>query len=241
MQNSEKKVLVIDSDESNFGLHRQLGFELPKDFTLYFGGKKKTMELLNTEGATLFHKKWKFDDIPSEYTTGDGQIQLVAIGKIHEAGEGCACPMGKLAARFLENIEEGNDIVIEDTEAGVEHFGRGVDARADVILMVVDTSFESIKLAEKVTEMGHSIGKPVFVVLNKINGTKAELIRNNLSEKCVIVGEILESTAILEEGLKGFALVVELPEIDAVIKRIEEMSELNHISFVNKYIHVLMN
>ena len=34
-----KKVLVVDSDESNFGLHRQLGVELPRDFTEYFGGK----------------------------------------------------------------------------------------------------------------------------------------------------------------------------------------------------------
>ena len=34
-----QKVLIIDSDESNYGLHRQLGVELPRDFTEYFGGK----------------------------------------------------------------------------------------------------------------------------------------------------------------------------------------------------------
>ena len=33
-----KDVLVIDSDESNFGLHKQLGLELPQDFTGYLGG-----------------------------------------------------------------------------------------------------------------------------------------------------------------------------------------------------------
>ncbi len=36
-----KKVLVIDSDESNYGLHRQLGMELPRDFTVFFGGEGK--------------------------------------------------------------------------------------------------------------------------------------------------------------------------------------------------------
>ena len=36
-----KRVLVVDSDESNYGLHRQLGMELPKDFTAFFGGKKR--------------------------------------------------------------------------------------------------------------------------------------------------------------------------------------------------------
>ena len=35
-----KKVLVVDTDESNYGLHRQLGLPLPADFLEYFGGKK---------------------------------------------------------------------------------------------------------------------------------------------------------------------------------------------------------
>ena len=39
-----KTVLVVNSDESNFGLHRQLGLELPRDFTEYFGGKDKAFK-----------------------------------------------------------------------------------------------------------------------------------------------------------------------------------------------------
>ena len=46
----EKKVLVVDSDESNFGLHRQLGVELPRDFTEYFGGKDKAFKTMMTSG-----------------------------------------------------------------------------------------------------------------------------------------------------------------------------------------------
>jgi len=41
-------------------------------------------------------------------------------------GEGCACPMGALARNFLKNTETTpEDIVLVDTEAGIEHFGRG--------------------------------------------------------------------------------------------------------------------
>ena len=39
-----KSVLVIDTDESNFGLHRQLGLSLPQDFTEYFGGKDQALD-----------------------------------------------------------------------------------------------------------------------------------------------------------------------------------------------------
>ena len=55
-----KTVLVVDSDESNFGLHRQLGVELPRDYTEYFGGKDKAFkkmmagEILDTVKLSAF-------------------------------------------------------------------------------------------------------------------------------------------------------------------------------------------
>lgn len=42
-----KRVLVIDCDESNYGLHQQLGMELPKTFVEYFGGKMAVMGMLS--------------------------------------------------------------------------------------------------------------------------------------------------------------------------------------------------
>ena len=59
-----KTVLVVDSDESNFGLHRQLGVELPRDFTEYFGGKDKAFkkmmagEILDTVKLSAFAKNF---------------------------------------------------------------------------------------------------------------------------------------------------------------------------------------
>ena len=35
-----EKVLVVDIDESNFGLYKQLGLPQPRDFMDSFGGKK---------------------------------------------------------------------------------------------------------------------------------------------------------------------------------------------------------
>ena len=58
------KVLVVDYDESNFGLHRQLGLDLPKDFTSFFGSKKGIYNNLDA-GKDAFEKKWHIEDIPS--------------------------------------------------------------------------------------------------------------------------------------------------------------------------------
>jgi len=40
----ENEVLVVDTDESNFGLYKQLGFLQPKDFMESLGGKKALSE-----------------------------------------------------------------------------------------------------------------------------------------------------------------------------------------------------
>jgi CO dehydrogenase maturation factor len=64
-------VLVIDSDESNYGLHHQLGMEHPGTLMDHFGGKKKIMEKMRrsfTEGeqVQLFNEKWTFATIPAD-------------------------------------------------------------------------------------------------------------------------------------------------------------------------------
>lgn len=86
-----KKVLVIDSDESNYGLHRQLGMELPRDFTVFFGGKEKAFgEMVANDFSPIFFKdSWTVRDIPKEFYVEKDGVKLMASGKIHTANEGC--------------------------------------------------------------------------------------------------------------------------------------------------------
>lgn len=219
-QKEGKNVLVIDSDESNYGLHRQLGFELPEDFTHFFGGKKGAYRVFDEKGR-VFDEKWQLTDIPEAYMTGEDGLHLMAIGKIAEADEGCACGIGYTARMFLDNLETGdNDIVITDTEAGVEHFGRGLDRCADVILMVVDPSFESIHLSEKIYDMGKAINKPVFFVLNKVDSEQAAMVRSSIRNKDAVIAEVPLQNEILMAGLKGEALKAQSQGIEEIRERI---------------------
>ena len=217
-QKAGKNVLVIDSDESNYGLHRQLGFDLPEDFTHYFGGKKGAYRVFDEKGR-VFDNKWHFSDIPVEYMTGEENLHLMAIGKIAEAEEGCACGIGFTGKMFLDNLEtDDGDVVITDTEAGVEHFGRGLDRCADVILMVVDPSYESIHLSEKIFDMGKTLGKPVFFVINKANNEQAAMVKEAIRDKEAVIAEIPAQTEIMMAGLKGEALTCESPGVQDIIK-----------------------
>ena len=211
-----KQVLVVDSDESNFGLHRQLGLDLPEDFTHYFGHKKGIYE---DGAADVFEGGWHLSDIPEEYSSKEGNIRLMAIGKIHDAGEGCACAMGSLNRIFLEHLVlEENDVCIVDTEAGVEHFGRCIDRYADAILMVADPSYESIMLTEKISGMAEDFGKPVFIVLNKVDADQEAMMRETIGNSDKIIAALPADKGILAAGLKGEALTAELPAIETIKK-----------------------
>ena len=171
-----KKVLVVDTDESNFGIYKNFGVEQPKDFMEYLGGKDavrrelvKSIQGGSGERVRMF-KEITIEEIPEDYVVSKGNIKIMAIGKIHDFGEGCACPMGAVAREFLEALKlDENEYVVVDTDAGIEHFGRGVEAGCDVIVAVVEPSYESIQLTNKIVELASKIGKKTIVVANKVD------------------------------------------------------------------------
>ncbi|WAI01998.1 ATP-binding protein [Methanogenium organophilum] len=222
-----RSVLVFDTDESNLGLNRLLGTDAPADLIDYFGGKKtvgaKIMAAMpDIASVNLIEDSWKVDSLPKDYVAEDHGIRLVAIGKIHDAGEGCACPMGILARQIIQRVRlDDNDIAIVDTEAGIEHFGRGIDQEADVILMVLDPSFESLRLAEKIREIAGGIGIPLYYVLNKVDPGMAARMREEVTDSSRIICEIQQEPGILEAGLSGEALTNGHPVIDQLVTVLE--------------------
>ncbi len=222
------QVLVMDSDESNFGLHRQLGVKLPEGIMNYFGGKKTMIERMfasmqKGEGGTvkIFDKRWTFGDIPEEYLREKNGIKLLAIGKIHDFREGCACPMGALSREFLKNLElEDDEVVIVDTDAGIEHFGRGVEDGCDLIIAVVDPSYESLMLSKKIKELGDSIEKPVYFVLNKVDNESKRVMLPSMG-KNKIAGIIPANDEVFKACLAGDELDLELVEIEELAEFLE--------------------
>ena len=169
MANSGYKVLVIDSDESNYGLHRQLGLKLPEDFMNYFGGKKAMIERM------------------LEY--------LVLTEK---------------------------ELVIVDTDAGIEHFGRGVEQGCDIILAVIDPSFESLMLSNKIYLLGDSINKPVYFVLNKVDDESKQVMLAAVDNENKIAGIIPANNDVFRACLAGKELDLQLAEIDELAMFIRE-------------------
>ncbi|BBO82114.1 ATP-binding protein [Desulfosarcina ovata subsp. sediminis] len=213
------RVLVVDADESNLGIGRLLGTPVSGSLLGHLGGKKalqgKMMEAFpKGKPLELFTEKWKIEDIPADCLTDAGGIQLMPVGKIEAFGEGCACPMGVLSKMFLENLEaQDEDIVLIDSEAGVEHFGRGVEAGCDIIVGIVDPTYESVLLSQKMQAMAVKAERRIYFVLNKLNEQVEGALAGHMPE-VEIIAKLPQKPDIFTATLEGQALDVRLPEID---------------------------
>jgi CO dehydrogenase maturation factor len=228
-----KEVVVLDSDESNSSLYWMLGLERPPvPLMEMVGGKKSIQQKMIARFASGEKEPamtiWQMDSItsqaiPREYVSGKGGRKLVATGKILQSLEGCACPMGTVTKEFLKKFQHTqNEIVLVDMEAGIEHFGRGVETGVDAVLSVVEPSLESIALAAKVKELTQSAGALYKgAILNKIvSPEQGKVVAGKLDGLGVsVLGTIGQNGDIQSACLEGRPLdpQVASAEIDAII------------------------
>ena len=228
LKNRGYRVLLVDADESNSGLHRLMDISSPVILTDHFGGKKGAKNKMEQAfskspfGLDISDdQKWKIADIPKNCVTTANGITLLTVGKIHHFGAGCACAMGAMSKMFLANLElEKDEFVIVDTEAGVEHFGRRVEEGCDMIIGLVDPSFESFMLAEKIREMSKNAQTDVFFVLNKVEEQVKEVMYKHIASEKVIA-EIPKTDEIFMASLEGEALKTDLSETERISEFIE--------------------
>jgi len=213
-------VLVVDSDESNSGLFRILGFDQPPTPLMELvGGKKKvkrkmTRDFSSGESETvmtiIMQDTIVVDDIPAGYMRERDNLRLVCIGKILQSLEGCACPMGVLSREFLKRLSlKEDELVIVDMEAGVEHFGRGVETSVDSVLIVVEPPFESLEVGEKIHSLAAGIGiKNVWAVLNKVPSEEiARRLEEELDERNIdVIGCIHLDPEVFKSSIEGGVL-----------------------------------
>jgi CO dehydrogenase maturation factor len=209
MAKEDYTVLVLDMDESNPGLFRMFGFDKqPKPLITILRRFSEDAQISDTEW--LRKDEIFFQDIPPEYTLDVGNLKFIMVGKIADPLEGCACSMADVTRELMGKLRtKEKEIVVVDMEAGIESFGRGVERNVDAVLIIVEPSFESIALAEKIDYMADGIGVgKVRAVLNKIPSEEIEIkILEQLEKKEIKpIGTVHLDSQISEANFQGEAL-----------------------------------
>lgn len=200
-------VLVLDTDESNPGLYRSLGFDKTPKPLKSLMSRFSYREQPEEDTQWIMLPEIKVRDIPPAYIPAQNGIKFLMVGKIEDPFQGCACSLADVTRGLVSRLSlMDNEIILIDMEAGVESFGRGVERSVDLVLSIVEPSFESMALAEKIVYMAEGMGiNRAGALLNKVPSEtiKEKMIKELDKRNVQNLGTIHFDQKVQEAGFEG--------------------------------------
>lgn len=96
-------------------------------------------------------------------------LSLLAMGSVDQAATGCLCPENNLLKAVMRFIVlKPGEIILVDTQAGPEHFGRGVLKGFSLLLVVTEPTLTALQVAKKSITLARQLAIPhLRLVVNK--------------------------------------------------------------------------
>jgi CO dehydrogenase maturation factor len=117
---------------------------------------------------------------------GPDGVQVMVMGTTVQPAAGCLCPENTLLAGVVEamNLRE-REVILMDTQAGVEHFGRALAKGFHHALVVCDPTFNAVQVALHAARLAGDLGIPaVHLVANRIRDAHdAERLEARIAEE----------------------------------------------------------
>ena len=239
LQRKAYEVIVLDGDASNpEGLVRLLfglGVEgEPKPLIEFFGGldvvtcpvdDPSPLTRVNDAIPIPEHRIDLFEELSADYYLQKEDTTLLQAGKIAAYGQGCDGPLEKVVRDF---VVEGNAVNLIDMKAGIEHFGRKIPDRMDVIIGVVDSTLESVSIAKRAAKFCQEAGlKDFWLILNKVESRELEsMLMDKLADlQDRVIGSVSFDRELIKAGLSGKALgeCKELEDVNRIVERLEQI------------------
>jgi CO dehydrogenase maturation factor len=129
-------------------------------------------------------------------------LRLLVMGGVSQAGGGCLCPEYTLLSAIFRHMRLLHDeVILLDTPAGMEHFGRAVADGFSCALVVADPSYNALSVARESAGLAQQLGiKDIILVVNRV-GSQAEV--DKIHKKM--------------SGFTGFSRMVFLPDDPEII------------------------
>jgi len=105
---------------------------------------------------------------------GPENVNILVMGTVVQAAAGCLCPENALLNSVMRyiNLRE-NEVILMDTQAGVEHFGRALADGFNQALLITDPTFNSVQVVKHAAKLAKDLNIPyVHLVVNKVRSEK---------------------------------------------------------------------
>ena len=148
-------------------------------------------------------------------------FDLLVMGR--PEGSGCYCAVNNMLRRIIENLSSNYDVIIIDTEAGLEHLSRRTTQNVDVMLVVTDKSKRGMLTAQRIGQLADELEikfQELYLVVNRVNPENEEQILKKAREAGLdIAGVIFEDEEVTQYDIEGRPLV-ELPDESNTVKTV---------------------
>ena len=101
---------------------------------------------------------------------GPDGVNILVMGTVEQAAAGCLCPENTLLESVIRyiNLREG-EVILMDTPAGVEHFGRTIARGFDQALLITDPTFNAVQVVRHAASLAKELGiRSVYLVINRV-------------------------------------------------------------------------
>lgn len=111
------------------------------------------------------------DDVVARYgvVTPD-KVRLLVLGDTVQPAAGCLCPENALLGAVANAISlRRGEVILLDTQAGVEHFGRALARGFRHAVIVTDPTFNGVQVAMQTARLAADLGIPALhLVVNRV-------------------------------------------------------------------------
>ncbi|MFP3190261.1 MAG: AAA family ATPase [Thermoproteota archaeon] len=103
-------------------------------------------------------------------------LSLLVMGTVVQAAVGCTCPENDLLEAVMNYISlKRNEVIVMDTEAGLEHFGRAVSKGFHHAIIVSEPTYTSINVSLQAAKLANDLRIPfIHLIINKVKNSEEE-------------------------------------------------------------------
>ena len=169
------RVVAVDADEQqNLAATLGIGWEeaagiVPVAADADYVEEKTGARPGEGAGAMLRLNPDTADTVERRAVLGPDGVRLLVMGGVRQAGGGCLCPETALIQAAVAGMHlHPEDVVLMDTHAGVEHFGRSLARGFDAAVVVVDPTFNAVQVGRESSVLADGLGiGTVHLVVNR--------------------------------------------------------------------------
>jgi CO dehydrogenase maturation factor len=217
-------ILAIDADPDS-NLPEALGIEVDRTV----GDIREELKKDTAEGNIPPEaNKWDILDYKiMESIIETPEFDLLVMGR--PEGSGCYCAVNNILRKIIERLSSNYDIIVIDTEAGLEHLSRRTTQNVDLMLVVTDPSKRGILTAQRIEELSEDLDitfKKQYLILNRVKtGNEDELLEEVNKIGLEIAGIIHEDELIESYDREGTPLI-NLPDDSQAFTSILKITEV---------------